>query len=300
MTTEEEKKPQPVATDNSAKLLAESQPQGNVFVGAMDKAKIRNAVDPARKINAIADPQDILFNAKETAINEYNVGKAERDKQAKEDAEAKAQAEKEANEEKWAKRWAAIGDGISSIANLVAVGHGSPNMYDPSNSLHSKIKGEYDRIHALKAADAQARRKEQMDLLLKSMDIGARNKEAEATRNLSMWKTETEEAGRNQRAKDKQAFDAEQNELNRKARVEAATKGRSVNVNGNSSTSNYSAVGPDGKVVKWKEKSQAAAQLRKWIRDLGNNEATALLDDRPYERSLTYDELYDIWEQYKK
>ena len=190
--TEEEKKPQPVATDNSAKLLAESQPQGNVFVGAMDKAKIRNAVDPVAKINAITDEQDVnrtLANAKATAINEYNAGKAERDKQAKEDAEAKAKADAEANEEKWSKRWAAIGDGISSIANLVAVGHGAPNMYDPSNSLHSKIKGEYDRIHALKAADAQARRKEQMDLLLKSMDIDARAKEAEATRNLSMWRT---------------------------------------------------------------------------------------------------------------
>lgn len=240
MTTEEEKKPQPIATDNSAKLLAESQPQGNVFVGAMDKAKIRNAVDPVAKINAIADPQDILFNAKETAINEYNVGKAERDKQAKEDAEAKAQAEKEANEEKWAKRWAAIGDGISSIANLVAVGHGAPNMYDPSNSLHSKIKGEYDRIHALKAADAQARRKEQMDLLLKQYELDARAAEAEANRNLSMWRTETEEAGRNQRAKDKQESDQKIADQRNETTLKAATiRGRSGGGGGSSSNGKY-------------------------------------------------------------
>ena len=164
----------------------------------------------------------------------------EAQRQAKADADAKAQAEKEANEEKWSKRWAAIGDGISSIANLVAVGHGAPNMYDPSNSLHSKIKGEYDRIHALKAADAQARRKEQMDLLLKQYELDARAAEAEANRNLSMWRTETEEAGRNQRAKDKQESDQKIADQRNETTLKAATiRGRSGGGGGSSSNGKY-------------------------------------------------------------
>ena len=157
-----------------------------------------------------------------------------------EENKVKAKADAEANEEKWSKRWAAIGDGISSIANLVAVGHGAPNMYDPSNSLHSKIKGEYDRIHALKVADAQARRKEQMDLLLKQYELDARAAEAEANRNLSMWRTETEEAGRNQRAKDKQESDQKIADQRNETTLKAATiRGRSGGGGGSSSNGKY-------------------------------------------------------------
>ena len=221
-------------------------------------------------------------------------------KERQAELKAKTEEEQETKHRKAEKMWSAIGDGISAIANMATVGAGADSMYNPADSLHSKVKSKWDEIKANKAAIAAANRKAQMDLLLKDLELGARAKEAEATRNLSMWRTETEEAGRNQRAKQKQEFDAEQNELNRKARIEAAKKGRSVNVSGNSSASDYSAVGPDGKVVKWKEKSQAAAELRKWIRGTGNEDAIALLEDRPYERSLTYDELYDIWEQHKK
>lgn len=221
-------------------------------------------------------------------------------KERQAELKAKTEEEQEAKHRKAEKMWSAIGDGISAIANMATVGAGADSMYNPADSHHAKVKSKWDEIKANKAAIAAANRKAQMDLLLKDLELGARAKEAEATRNLSMWRTETEEAGRNQRAKQKQEFDAEQNELNRKARIEAAKKGRSVNVSGNSSASDYSAVGPDGKVVKWKEKSQAAAELRKWIRGTGNEDAIALLEDRPYERSLTYDELYDIWEQHKK
>lgn len=221
-------------------------------------------------------------------------------KERQAELKAKTEEEQEAKHRKAEKMWSAIGDGISAIANMATVGAGADSMYNPDDSLHSKVKSKWDEIKANKAAVAAANRKAQMDLLLKDLELGVKSKEAEANRNFNIWKTETEEAGRNQRAKTKQEFDAEQNELNRKARIEAAKKGRSVNVSGNSSASDYSAVGPDGKVVKWKEKSQAAAELRKWIRGTGNEDAIALLEDRPYERSLTYDELYDIWEQYKK
>ena len=221
-------------------------------------------------------------------------------KERQAELKAKTEEEQEAKHRKAEKMWSAIGDGISAIANMATVGTGADSMYNPADSLHSKVKSKWDEIKANKAAVAAANRKAQMDLLLKDLELGARAKEAEANRNFNVWKVGTEEEGKNQRAKDRQAFDAEQNELNRKARIEAAKKGRSVNVSSKSSASDYSAVGPDGKVVKWKEKSQAAAELRKWIRGTGNEDAIALLEDRPYERSLTYDELYDIWEQYKK
>lgn len=221
-------------------------------------------------------------------------------KERQAELKAKTEEEQEAKHRKAEKMWSAIGDGISAIANMATVGAGADSMYNTADSLHSKVKSKWDEIKANKAAIAAANRKAQMDLLLKDLELGVKSKEAEANRNFNIWKMETEEAGRNQRAKTKQEFDAEQNELNRKAKIEAAKKGRSVNVSGNSSASDYSAVGPDGKVVKWKEKSQAAAELRKWIRGTGNEDAIALLNDRQYERSLTYDELYDIWEQYKK
>ena len=216
----------------------------------------------------------------------------ETQKQAKADADAKAQAEKEANEEKWAKRWAAIGDGISSIANLVAVGHGSPNMYDPSNSLHSKIKGEYDRIHALKAADAQARRKEQMDLLLKSMDIDARTKEAEATRNFNIWKVGTEEEGKNQRAKDRQAFDAEQNKQKNETTLQAAKiRGRSGGGGGgNSNEPRFYATNPNGGQLEWKDKSQAMAYMKRWLTNNGYAVPMTVFGDKYADMSAAYED----------
>lgn len=290
----------PEVENNSAKLLQESTPQGVPVVSNMDKARIRYNASPGNAIMNDIDVRNTLDNAKTSALKEYDEGKAQRDKEAKEKADAEAQEAEEAKHRKAEKMWSAIGDGISAIANMATVGAGADSMYNPADSLHSKVKSKWDEIKANKAAVAAANRKAQMDLLLKDLELGVKSKEAEANRNFNIWKTETEEAGRNQRAKTKQEFDAEQNELNRKARIEAAKKGRSVNVSGNSSASDYSAVGPDGKVVKWKEKSQAAAELRKWIRGTGNEDAIALLEDRPYERSLTYDELYDIWEQYKK
>ena len=221
----------PEVEDNSAKLLQESTPQGKPLVGAWDRAKIRNAVDPVRKINAITDEQDVnntLANAKATAINEYNADKAERDKQAKADAEAREQEEQEAKHRKAEKMWSAIGDGISAIANMATVGAGADSMYNPADSLHSKVKSKWDEIKANKQAIAAAENKARMDLLLKDLELGARAKEAEANRNFNIWKVGTEEEGKNQRAKDRQAFDAEQNKLKNEATINAAKiRGRS-------------------------------------------------------------------------
>lgn len=136
-------------------------------------------------------------------------------KEAKEKADAEAQEAEEAKHRKAEKMWSAIGDGISAIANMATVGAGADSMYNPADSLHSKVKSKWDEIKANKAAVAAANRKAQMDLLLKKYELGVKSKEAEANRNFNIWKTETEEAGRNQRAKEEQEFKASEGQKNR-------------------------------------------------------------------------------------
>lgn len=178
-------------------------------------------------------PPSIYRNIDMSQVEE-NEKRAE---QAKADAEAEAQEAKEAKHRKAEKMWSAIGDGISAIANMATVGAGADSMYNPADSLHSKIKSKWDEIKANKAAIAAANRKAQMDLLLKEYELGAKAKEAEANRNFNIWKAETEESGRNQRAKTKQEFDAEQNKQKNEATLQAARiRGRSGGGGGGSSS----------------------------------------------------------------
>ena len=159
----------------------------------------------------------------------------EAQKQAKADAEAREQEEREAKHRKAEKLWSAIGDGISAIANMATVGAGADSMYNPADSLHSKVKSKWDEIKANKQAIAAAENKARMDLLLKGIELDARTKESEATRNFNVWKTETEEAGRNQRAKDKQEFDQKIADQRNETTLKAATiRGRSGGGGGSS------------------------------------------------------------------
>lgn len=205
----------PEVEDNSAKLLQESTPQGVPVVSNMDKARIRYNASPGNAIMNDIDVRNTLDNAKTSALKEYDEDKAQRDKEAKEKADAEAQEAEEAKHRKAEKMWSAIGDGISAIANMATVGAGADSMYNPADSLHSKVKSKWDEIKANKAAVAAANRKAQMDLLLKEYELGVKSKEAEANRNFNIWKTETEEAGRNQRAKEEQEFKASEGQKNR-------------------------------------------------------------------------------------
>lgn len=161
-------------------------------------------------------------------------------KERQAELKAKTEEEQEAKHRKAEKMWSAIGDGISAIANMATVGVGADSMYNPADSLHSKVKSKWDEIKANKAAIAAANRKAQMDLLLKDLELGARAKEAEANRNFNIWKVGTEEEGKNQRAKDRQAFDAEQNKQKNETTLQAAKiRGRSGGGGGSSSTGKY-------------------------------------------------------------
>lgn len=191
-------------------------------------------------------------------------------KERQAELKAKTEEEQEKKHRKAEKMWSAIGDGISAIANMATVGAGADSMYNPADSLHAKVKSKWDEIKANKAAVAAANRKAQMDLLLKDLELGARAKEAEANRNFNIWKTETEEAGRNQRAKDRQAFDAEQNKQKNETTLQAAKiRGRSGGGSGNSNEPRYYATNPNGGQFEWKDKSQAIAYMQKWLNDNG-------------------------------
>ena len=164
----------------------------------------------------------------------------ERNKQSLAEAKEKYQEEQEAKHRKAEKLWSAIGDGISAIANMATVGAGADSMYNPADSHHAKIKSKWDEIKANKAAIAAAENKARMDLLLKQYEFGMKAKEAEANRNFNIWKTETEEAGRNKRAENQQKFDAEQNKLKNDTSLQVAKiRGRSGGGSGSSSTGKY-------------------------------------------------------------
>ena len=59
--------------------------------------------------------------------------------------------------EKRDKMFAAIGDGISALSNLVFTSKGAPNMYDPKTTVSSKIKGNLDELRKNWLDDAEKR-----------------------------------------------------------------------------------------------------------------------------------------------
>lgn len=257
--------------DNSEELLQESTPQGVPVVSNMDKARIRYNASPGNVVMDDIDVRNTLDNAKTSALKEYDEGKAQRDKEAKEKADAEAQEAEETKHRKAEKMWSAIGDGISAIANMATVGAGADSMYNPADSLHSKVKSKWDEIKANKAAIAAANRKAQMDLLLKDLELGAKSKEAEANRNFNIWKVGTEEEGKNQRAKDRQAFDAEQNKQKNETTLQAAKiRGRSGGGGGRSSSEpKFYATNPNGGRHTWKSSQQGVGEMTRWMQANG-------------------------------
>ena len=181
---------------------------------------------------------------------------------------AKTEEEQEKKHRKAEKMWSAIGDGISAIANMATVGAGADSMYNPADSLHSKVKSKWDEIKANKAAVAAANRKAQMDLLLKEYELGVKSKEAEANRNFNVWKMETEEAGRNQRAKEEQEFKSSEKQKDRDNDKEVAKirgKYSRSSGGGSSSTGKYFFNGKAYKSAS--ERNQAILNAAKKFKD---------------------------------
>ncbi|WP_417085489.1 hypothetical protein [Lancefieldella rimae] len=61
--------------------------------------------------------------------------------------------EKERKRQKRQSMWAAIGDGVSALANLYFTSKGAPNSYSPQTSMSAKLKEQFDKIDAERKAN---------------------------------------------------------------------------------------------------------------------------------------------------
>lgn len=62
--------------------------------------------------------------------------------------------EKERKRQKRQSMWAAIGDGVSALANLYFTSKGAPNSYNPQTSMSAKLKEQFDKIDAERKENA--------------------------------------------------------------------------------------------------------------------------------------------------
>lgn len=62
--------------------------------------------------------------------------------------------EKERKRQKRQSMWAAIGDGVSALANLYFTSKGAPNSYSPQTSMSAKLKEQFDKIDAERKENA--------------------------------------------------------------------------------------------------------------------------------------------------
>lgn len=222
--------------------------------------------DRAQNILIDAETNQLLDDARTKAIKEYDEGKAQRDKEAKEAEEAKHR--------KAEKMWSAIGDGISAIANMATVGAGADSMYNPADSLHSKVKSKWDEIKANKAAIAAAENKARMDLLL--ADLGYQHASAENAKNRqSKWDefyTKLQETNRHNQEMEAIARDrAESYETNAQANKTRASKykGGGSSGGGKNSQGKWELVGPDGKTEYYDTQAEWEARAKEIAPEVG-------------------------------
>ena len=78
-------------------------------------------------------------------------------------SETPEEKKKREKREKWGKIFSAIGDGVSSLANLYYASKGAPNMYDGKNSLSKASQERYEKL--------KAERDETRDRRLKAMEM---------------------------------------------------------------------------------------------------------------------------------
>lgn len=195
-------------------------------------------------------------------------------KERQAELKAKTEEEQEKKHRKAEKMWSAIGDGISAIANMATVGAGADSMYNPADSLHSKVKSKWDEIKANKAAIAAANRKAQMDLLLADLGYQHASKENEKNRQ-SKWDefyTKLQETNRHNQEMEAIARDrAESYETNAQANKTRASKykGGGSSGGGKNSQGKWELVGPDGKTEYYDTQAEWEARAKEIAPDAG-------------------------------
>jgi hypothetical protein len=81
--------------------------------------------------------------------------------------ETPEQKEKREKYERWQKIFAALGDGVSSLANLHYTSKGAPNGYDPRTSLSSRLQAILDNEKANRESNSSAR----LEYALKKLNL---------------------------------------------------------------------------------------------------------------------------------
>ena len=173
------------------------------------------AQKPASPVNNIESPTDMVeqhtpkkmsYKEMYQALNPYKPPTAE---------ELEAQRKKEKRQ----KIFAALGDGISAIANLYFTTQGAPNMYNPANSQQDVVKDKWDKIRQ----ERDQNMKEYTAALMKAqaLDDENENNERKWRRLLKMDKANEDKAKADQERKDALA-DAQRGKYEAAARKDDA------------------------------------------------------------------------------
>ena len=161
--------PPPIAHEMESDPTDNMPNAGGSAVGAgvqvAEAGKGNSAVQPAVQEPAKPvdnSPKKMSYKEMYQALNPYKPPTAE---------ELEAQRKKEKRQ----KIFAALGDGISAIANLYFTTQGAPNMYNPANSQQDVVKDRWDKIKQ----ERDQHMKEYTEALMKAQALDDENADNE-------------------------------------------------------------------------------------------------------------------------
>lgn len=163
--------------------------KGNSAVqpAVQEPAKPVDGVKPPVEKTVDNSPKKMSYKEMYQALNPYKPPTAE---------ELEAQRKKEKRQ----KIFAALGDGISALANLYFTTQGAPNMYNPANSQQDVVKDRWDKIKQ----ERDQHMKEYTEALMKAQALDDENADNERKwqRLLQIDKANTDKAKAEQERKD--------------------------------------------------------------------------------------------------
>ena len=186
--------PPPIAHEMESDPTDNMPNAGGSAVGAgvqvAEAGKGNSAVHPAVQEPAKPvdnSPKKMSYKEMYQALNPYKPPTAE---------ELEAQRKKEKRQ----KIFAALGDGISALANLYFTTQGAPNMYNPANSQQDVVKDRWDKIKQ----ERDQNMKEYTEALMKAQALDDENADNERKwqRLLQIDKVNADKAKAEQERKD--------------------------------------------------------------------------------------------------
>ena len=192
--------PPPIAHEMESDPTDNMPNAGGSAVGAgvqvAEAGKGNSAVQPAKPVDGVQppvektvdnSPKKMSYKEMYQALNPYKPPTAE---------ELEAQRKKEKRQ----KIFAALGDGISALANLYFTTQGAPNMYNPANSQQDVVKDRWDKIKQ----ERDQHMKEYTEALMKAQALDDENADNERKwqRLLQIDKVNADKAKAEQERKD--------------------------------------------------------------------------------------------------